>query len=733
MNSINNNDDLTFEIYKSLFEYNPDAMYAILPDGNFALFNEAASNLTGYTREETIGLSFERMIAHDFLEKTRFHFNEAVKGNNENFQSVLINKSGERIAVSIVIVPIIVNNMIEGIIGVTKDITEKMILETLKHGQNRILEMITKNKPFQTVLDNIASLFEGISYTGGKCSIMLMDESRTKLSPVSAPSLPKEYVDLLEKSQILGNTGSCGAAAFTKQTIIVEDTQSNPLWEKYKEIALQFNLMSCWSIPLLDDKDNVLGTFAIYYDKCHFPNENDIRILNEASYLAGIAVQHYQTKERIKYLAFHDHLTGLPNRRIFEEKVSNALENSKQTEHNFSILFIDLDRFKNINDTYGHNIGDELLIEVSKRLRKCVKETDVITRLGGDEFTILIENSTVEIARRVADRIVDVFEEKFILEKIQCYITPSIGITVYPTHGKNVSELLKYADGAMYQSKKEGGNQYSFYNSSVEHTNNERFTLEYHLRKALENNEFSLHYQPKINLSTNKIVGAEALIRWNNSELGMVQPDKFISIAEETGLIIPIGDWVIRKACEQLIYWKEEGLNECTIAVNLSIRQLYKPNFISQVKKIIDETGINPSLLELEVTESMTIDVEIAKKILDELKTLGVKLSIDDFGTGYCSFNYLKHFPFNNVKIDRSFVNDITHNTQSETLVKIIILMAKTIGFKVVAEGVETQEQIEILRKLNCDEVQGYFFSKPLPPLEFERYFEQFDSNTSMQ
>ncbi|MCM3390385.1 EAL domain-containing protein [Ureibacillus chungkukjangi] len=732
MNSANNNHDLTFEIYKSLFEYNPDAMYAVLPDGKFTLVNEAACKLVDYTREELIGISFEEVIAPDFLEKTRFHFNEAVKGNNGNFQSVLINKNGERIEVLIVIVPIIVNNTIEGIIGVTKDITEQMILETLKQGQNRILEMITKNKPFQTVLDNITTLFEGISNTGGKCSIMLMDESRTKLSPVSAPSLPTEYVDILDKNQIWENKGSCGTAAFTKQTIIVEDTQSNPLWEKYKEVALQFNIMSCWSIPLLDDKDNVLGTFAIYYDKCHFSNENDIRILNEASYLAGIAVQHYQTKERINYLAFHDSLTELPNRRMFEGKVSNALEISKQTQHKFSILFIDLDRFKNINDTYGHNLGDELLIEVSKRLRKCVKEKDVIARLGGDEFTILLENASSEIATQVADRIVDVFEEKFILENIECYITPSIGITVYPTHGKNVSELLKYADGAMYQSKKEGGNQYSFHIPSREHINKERFTHEYHLRKALENNEFILHYQPKINLSTNRIVGVEALIRWNNSELGMVQPDEFIPIAEETGLIIPIGGWVIRKACEQLIYWKEEGLDEFTIAVNISIRQFYKPNFISQFKKIIDETGINPSLLELEVTESMTMDVELAKKILDELKTLGVKVSIDDFGTGFSSFNYLKHFPLDSVKIDRSFVSDITHNHQSETLVKIIFLMAKTIGFKVVAEGVETKEQLEILKKLNCDEVQGYFFSKPLPQLEFERYLEQFNQDKSI-
>lgn len=732
MNSVNNNHDLTFEIYKSLFEYNPDATYAILPNGDFVLFNVAASKLTGYTREEIIGTPFERMIAPDFLEKTRFHFNEAVKGNNENFQSVLIHKNGERVAVSIVIVPIIVHDQIEGIIGVTKDITEQMILETLKNGQNRILKMITKNKPFQKVLDTITTLFEGITNNGGKCSIMLMDESRTKLRLVSAPNLPTEYVNLLNTNQVRENIGSCGSAAFTKQTIVVEDIQSNPLFEEYKEIALQFNLMSCWSIPLLDDKDNVLGTFAIYYEKNHTPNENDLKILNEASYLAGLAVQHYQTKERINYLAFHEPLTELPNRRMFEEKVSKAIEISDQRGKNFSILFIDLDRFKSINDTYGHNIGDKLLIEVSKQLKKCVKETDVIARLGGDEFTILIEDSTFEKAEQVANRIVDVFEKKVTLENMECYITPSIGIAIYPTHGKSVSELLKYADGAMYQSKKEGGNKYSFHIPSKEHINNERFNLEFQLRKALENDEFMLHYQPKIHLPTNKIVGVEALIRWNNPELGMVQPDKFIPIAEETGLIIPIGDWVIRKACEQLTYWKKEGFSEITIAVNLSIRQFYKPNFISKIKEIMDETGIDPSLLELEVTESMTMDVELAKKILKELKNLGVKLSIDDFGTGYCSFNYLKHLPFDYVKIDRSFVNDITHNLQSETLVKIIFLMAKTIGFKVVAEGAETKEQIDILRKLNCDEVQGYYFSKPLPPLELERYFEQYNQSRSI-
>jgi diguanylate cyclase (GGDEF)-like protein/PAS domain S-box-containing protein len=722
---INNLNNSAVEIYKSFFENNPDATYAILPNGEFILFNDAACQLTGYSPKEAIGMSFASVIDPEYLELTHFHFQEALKGNNERFQSVILTKNGEKRIVSIKIVPILVRNVINGIIGVTKDITNQVMLETLMQGQNTILEMITKNKPFKIVLDEITLLFEKIT-NGGKCSIMLMDDTQTKLLPVSAPSLPDEYIQFLNKITVGKNTGSCGTAAFSKKRVIVGDTQKDILWKNYKEVALRFNLISCWSIPLLDDNNNVLGTFAIYYDECRRPDEKDLQILDEASYLSGIAIQHYRTKDKLNHFAFHDPLTGLPNRRQFDEKVEKILKFPKQRKTNFSVLFIDLDRFKNINDTYGHDIGDRFLIEVSKRLRNGLRKNDILARQGGDEFTILLKNSSIANAKELGDRIIEALEHPFIIEGIEIFVSPSIGISVYPDHGSNLTELLRKADAAMYHAKKDGGNNYKFHDKVLENQNNEKLKIEAHLRKAIENNEFILHYQPKIDLSSNEILGAEALLRWNNPELGMVPPDKFITIAEETGLIIPIGEWVIKRACEQLKIWKVEGLERLTVAVNLSIRQFFKPNFIASIKNIIKETGIDPNLLDLEITESMTMNVEIATDILHDLKKLGVKISIDDFGTGYSSFNYLKHFPVDYIKIDKSFINDLTHSFQNENIVNIIFLMAKAIGFKVVAEGVETKEQLEVLKKLKCNEVQGYYFSKPLPINDFKAFLEQF-------
>ncbi|MBO1513998.1 EAL domain-containing protein [Metabacillus bambusae] len=717
----------SFEDYKSFFEYNPDATYAMLPDGNFILFNEAACELTGYTSEEVIGESYSKVIDPDFLDMTRCQFNEALSGKNTRFQSVLRTKNGERKTVSILIVPIFIDHEIKGIIGVTKDITEQIMLETLRHGQNKILQMITKNKPYQTVLDGITLLFEKISNQNGKCAIMLVDESGTKLVCGSAPSLPEKYAEILNNLSIGENTGPCGTAAFSKQTVIVEDTQSNILWDKFKDTALQFNLLACWSVPLLDDNDNVLGTFAIYYDECRSPDERDLQLLQEASYLSGIAIQHYKTKERINHLAFHDPLTGLPNRRLFDEKVELVLERSKQTMTKSSVLFIDLDRFKNINDTYGHDIGDLLLIEVSKRLKNCLRNNDVIARQGGDEFTILLEHSPIETAKEVGDRIIHTLEHSFKIQGIETFVSPSVGISVYPDHGKSSTELLKKADAAMYHAKKDGGNNYKFHDEALEKQNNARLYIENHLHKALEKNEFSLHYQPKIELSTQKIIGVEALIRWENPTLGMVPPDKFIPIAEETGLIIPIGEWVIKKACEQLKLWKAEGiLSELTIAVNISIRQFFNPNLVSLIEETINETGIDPFLLDIEITESMTMNVEMATEILKDLKKLGVKISIDDFGTGYSSFNYLKHFPIDYIKIDKSFIKDITIDDQSKNIVNVFFQLAKAIGFRIVAEGVETKEQLDMLKTLNCNEVQGYLFSKPLPEDEFNLFFERF-------
>lgn len=705
------------EVYKSLFELNPEATYAVDVNGKFMLFNQATTNLTGYTEKEFSEIHFTEIIDIEYKEKVIKTFEEVLKGNKGVFETKIITKNGNKKIVNVTAVPIFVEEEIRGAIGVAKNVTEQRILEKLMNGQNKILEMITKSEPFPYILDSINLLIEEVT-DNGKCTIMQIDETGNYLNVTSSPSLPRKYTNSLVNCPIGELEGSCGTASYSKKVVIVEDIATNILWEKYKKLALENNLKSCWSSPVFDDNENVLGTFAIYHDVTKKPDEYDLQIIEKATYLTSIAIQHYTAKERINFMAYHDALTKLPNRRYFKEKLEEVLNDYKSTSKQFSIMFIDLDRFKLINDTLGHNIGDLFLKEVAKRLRKSLGEEYIVSRQGGDEFTILIVDSNEDKVRQTGKQIIETLKEPFLIENTELFITPSIGISNYPADGTNTTELMKKADMAMYQAKKTGGNSCKLFNEPLEEQSTDRLLMETYLRKALDFKELELFYQPKIDLKTEKVVGVEALLRWNHPLLGMVSPIKFIPIAEETGLILPIGEWVIRTACEKIKEWEKISLEKTTIAVNLSIRQFYQPNLITMLKEIIEETKIDPTKLELEITESMTMDVKSASVILQEIKKLGIKISIDDFGTGYSSFNYIKHFPLDYLKIDKSFINDITNNIQNENIVKIIMLMAKNIGIKVIAEGVEREEQLEKIKEIECDEVQGYLLSKPISEKE---------------
>lgn len=718
-----NNPESAFEAYKSLFEYNPDATYAISSDHKFILYNQAAVDLLGYSKEEVFNSSFEHLVSPHILEFTKEKVNLALQGYNQTFHTQLVKKNGVEIAVSILLVPIQVEGVIKGVIGVTKDNTELITMETLTYGQNRILEKIAKNNAFKDVLDDIVFLFEKV-FKGSRCAIMLFDKREMALKVGSAPNIDPKYLHLLERLDVLSGQSPCRKAVLTKQAVICEDVENNPEWSDYKGITSEQNLKTSWAIPFYDESGEVLGTFDVYFNQKTIFDSKRKGLMEEASYLTGIAVQHYITKKKISALAYRDPLTGLSNRRSFEQKVEAALEEAKTSNYRFSLLFVDLDRFKIINDTYGHDVGDQFLIEVSKRLNRCLRDGDVIARLGGDEFTALLKPSTCEITEEVGKRIIHTLEEPLNINGIEIFATPSIGISFFPDDGDSASDLIKMADTAMYQAKNDGGNSYRFHDNALINRNDSRLCIENHLRKALENNEFSLHYQPKLNLKTQQIMGVEALLRWDNPYLGSLSPDKFIPIAEESGLIIPIGRWVLEAACQQLCSWSDMGINDLPISVNLSFRQFRKPGLIKSIDQLLKRYGVSPELLELEITESMTMDIEIATNLLCEMKELGVRISMDDFGTGYSSFNHLKHFPLDYIKVDKSFVNDIGYNNQSEYIVKSIFMMSKAIGFKVIAEGVETMDQYAILNKLDCDGIQGYFFSKPLPIHEFNSFYK---------
>ncbi|TEU27913.1 putative bifunctional diguanylate cyclase/phosphodiesterase [Alkanindiges illinoisensis] len=424
---------------------------------------------------------------------------------------------------------------------------------------------------------------------------------------------------------------------------------------------------------------------------------------------------------KIEHLATHDSLTGLPNRVMYNQMLSIAVQSALRYGGSFAVLFIDLDRFKFINDTLGHEAGDQLLYEISTRFRQTLRTSDIVARLGGDEFVVLVPqvHEKKEIAL-IARKIVDAAIAPFLLQGQECRVTASVGIAIFPDDGQDEVTLIKSADIAMYAAKEAGKNNYQFFSEQVRSYALERMALERNLRQALERHEFTVLYQPKRDLASGAISGVEALLRWQNPELGPISPAQFIPIAEETGMIVPIGKWVLRTACLQNMAWQREGLPPVCMAVNLSVRQFTDDHLLLDIATILKETGMDPRLLELEITEGLVMrDPAKAITLLAAIKEIGVRLAIDDFGTGYSSLAQLKNFPIDTLKVDRSFIREVATNASDKAITEAIIAMGKTLCMTVIAEGVETEEQEDFLRQNSCDQMQGYYFSKAVLPEEF--------------
>jgi len=464
----------------------------------------------------------------------------------------------------------------------------------------------------------------------------------------------------------------------------------------------------------------------------HFPTLLTIKAVsddhNKISHHVGILTDIStikETEEKLSQLAHHDPLTQLPNRLLLNSRLQHALQHAERKETHVGILFLDLDRFKNINDSMGHTQGDHLLKLVASRLADAMRAEDTIARLGGDEFVILVEElEDMQGIIKIAKNTLNLFKQPFHIYDQDIFIEASIGISIYPNDGKNTDTLLRNADAAMYRAKEKGRNNYQFYTKALTDKARERLTIETNLRRALERNEFELYYQPQFSLKDGTLIGVEALIRWNHPEQGLVPPASFIPVAEETGLIVPIGEWVLRTACMQHQAWLKEGHPPIKIAVNLSARQFHELGMINMISDILEEMAMDSTYLELELTESIIMnDVESTIKILNELHWMGLEISIDDFGTGYSSLSYLKRFPIDRLKIDQSFIRDISIDPSDAELINAIIMLARSMKLRVLAEGVETKEQLHYLKEQGCDEVQGYYYSQPVPAKELTRFF----------
>ncbi|MCD7034540.1 EAL domain-containing protein [Metabacillus sp. GX 13764] len=427
-----------------------------------------------------------------------------------------------------------------------------------------------------------------------------------------------------------------------------------------------------------------------------------------------------KTESKINRLVYRDPLTGLPNRLLLNDRLKLAISQAEESKKNIGILFIDLDRFKNINDSLGHATGDLLLVEVGKRIKAAIGESDTLSRQGGDEFIILLPQTDANELTKKAQKIIDLFSQSIMIREYELFVTPSIGVAMYPVDGKDIETLIKNADTAMYRVKEQGKNSFQFYAPSMNATVSRKMLLEIGMRKALERDEFKVFYQPQVDVKDGKLIGVEALMRWMHPEWGSISPAEFIPIAEETGLILTLGEWVLEQACVQNKAWQNNGYQPFKVGVNISSRQFQHSNLVEMVKNVLAKTGLAPEYLELELTESIIQSSEDAVVKMQQLRDMGIHLSIDDFGTGYSSLSYLKTFPINTLKIDQTFTRNIYTDPKDASLVDTIINMAHNLDLKVIAEGVETEEQLRFLEEKQCNEAQGYFFSRPIPAEELE-------------
>ncbi len=517
-----------------------------------------------------------------------------------------------------------------------------------------------------------------------------------------------------------------------KRFIHVKNTGEMPEEASNEQrIILEQNIKSLVSVPV-QGKDRIKAIITIDSVNSYreWPEE-DVDLLHILSNLLSDALARMNSEEEIQHMAYYDNLTNLPNRFLFKDRVVNAINLAKRTGGLISIIFIDLDNFKSVNDTIGHDGGDQLLKEVARNLKSRVRKSDTVSRFGGDEYMIMLNNiKDEEDISRIADKVLSIFAKPFIIQGQEFFVTGSLGISVYPIDGEDPKTLIKNADTAMYQAKSKGKNRYAFCTSSMKTEVEKNLTISNDLFYALDRNQFSVHYQPQMDLSNKHITGLEALLRWEHPKLGMIPPKVFIPIAEKNGSINNIGDWVLRTACLQNKKWQDMGLSNFKIGVNLSAIQFRNPNISYQIERILNETGLDPKYLELEITESIAIkEADFVVRALNKLKEIGVSIAIDDFGTEYSSLSRLKNLPIDRIKIDMEFIHGIENNEKDKAITTIIINLAKSLGLNVLAEGVETAPQVEFLNQKMCEYVQGYYYHKPMPADRMEKILIDLQDN----
>lgn len=608
------------------------------------------------------------------------------------------------------------NGVVTGLAGACLDITSRKRTEMLEHDRSQILEQVAQDEPLTGILLRVADALEHQRQDLRACLLLVKDG---RMMCGACPSMPPEFATAIESVTIADGNGSFASAVMTGNPMLTADTATDPNWKNMQRLCGHFQIRSCWSMPIVSANGGVLGTLSLIGPVPRAATESDRKLLESVCRLAAVAIDHRELTEKLTHQAQHDALTGLPNRLLFHDRLSQALAQAHRNGQQVAVIYMDLDRFKHINDTMGHSSGDALLRQAAARLDNCVRRSDTLARLGGDEFTVVLaELEDPRDAMRAAKNIVEAMRLPFTVEGRELFVTISLGISLFPDDGEDSETLMVNADVAMYRAKELGRDNFQWFAAEMNIMARERMELEWHLRYAMQLGQLSLAYQPQCN-AAGDVLAFEALMRWQHPTLGAVAPSRFIPLAEDSSLIISLGEWALRKACAQATEWRKAGHPKLRISVNVSALQFNRPDWVDTVRNALRDTQLPPEALELEITESLLLESEReTTSNLFELRKLGVGVAIDDFGTGYSSLSYLHKLPISTLKIDQSFVREIgaqpLQGQEAAPIVRTIIALAHNLGMSVVAEGVETEAQRELLVRLGCEGLQGFYLHKPL-------------------
>jgi diguanylate cyclase (GGDEF)-like protein/PAS domain S-box-containing protein len=609
-----------------------------------------------------------------------------------------------------------------GLVGCCRDITHRKREERLHEGEAAILERIAGPADLADVLDTLLRLVE-VECPAIKATVLLLDEGGGHLDCCSAPSLPQAWLEAARGIAVGEGVGSSGTAVHRRQPVIVSDVETDPLWPEFLDVIRPFGLKACWSWPIFAAEGTVLGTCAMYCATARGPSAIERRLAAFATHVAGIAIERKRSEQRIHFLAHYDALTGLPNRTRLEPIIDHALRNAAQTSSELAVVFIDIDSFKTVNEGLGHRAGDGVLQVIASRLLSIIGPRETAVRFSGNEFVVLLREaelkSGVTLARVAALRAA--VGAPIESDGRTFHLTTSIGLAHYPHDGTTAETLTANAGAALFRAKEFGRDNVQFFTSEMKLGLDARLFRQEEMRRGLREEEFLLHYQPQISLATGQVIGVEALVRWRHPTLGLLSPGEFIPLAEQTGLIVKLGDWVLRTACRQARAWQQAGLTPVTVGVNVSARQFRERDWVGQVAAALAESDLAPHWLELELTESLIMqDSRKAAVTMQSLRDLGVQIAIDDFGTGYSNLSTLNTFPISRLKIDQSFVRGLPEARNDSAITGAVISLGHQLGLSVIAEGVETAAQRDCLRDAGCDAAQGYFVGRPMPAAAVE-------------